>query len=351
MESLEQIILIPAFKPDEKIVILIKRLFSEGFRRVIVVDDGSGERYADIFMRLREMGCIVEQHEKNLGKGAAIKTAFAAAVKKFGRENRYITADADGQHLPEDIRKVAEAMKQNPDTLVLGVRDFGSGNVPIRSLLGNRITSVFFRLVCGRKCPDTQTGLRGIPQGLTDLALSADGTRYEYEMNFLMDAVLKVPFVYVPIKTVYEDDNKESHFRPVSDSLLVYGRFLRFAASSLTGFLVDYSLFRILLEKVFVSTLSTYIFLATAMARICSGIVNFLLNRRWSFHSRQPAGGELIRYLLLFIGQMAASGGLVSALSHTFIPVPAAKIIVDTILFFVSFRIQKDWVFRSRISH
>jgi len=61
-----------------------------------------------------------------------------------------------------------------------------------------------------------------------ELALSEEGSRYEYEMNYLMDAVHFAPVKYVPIETVYEDDNRASHFRPVVDSCRIYSRFLRF---------------------------------------------------------------------------------------------------------------------------
>ena len=86
------------------------------------------------------------------------------------------------------------------------------------------------------------------------------------------------------------------------------------------------------------------IILATIMARVCSGIVNFGLNRRYSFRSRMPVGREIVRYGILFLGQMAASAVLVSMLAYL-LPALLAKVIVDTILFFLSFRIQKNWVF------
>ncbi len=343
MNALETVIIIPAYQPENKMIRLIQELQKTGFERILVVDDGSGPEYAEIFHEAEALGCMVVQYEINQGKGAAIKTALGEAAAKWGKEQGYITADADGQHLPKDILKVAQALVQKPDTLIMGVRDFGGEDVPTRSRFGNRITSVFFRLISGVACPDTQTGLRGIPAPLLELALSEEGERYEYEMNFLMDAVRKAPMDMVPIETVYEEKNRTSHFRPVADSIRVYGRFVRFLLASLAGAVVDCLLFALFtLFLMFAQT--EKIFLATAMARVGSGIVNFLLNRRFSFRSRMPVGGEIFRYMILFLGQMLVSAGLVSLLAYL-LPMLLAKVIVDTILFFLSFRIQKNWVF------
>ncbi len=338
------VVVIPAFKPDKSLIQLLKDLKEIGFERIVVVDDGSGKAYEEIFQKAERLNCYIAVHAENRGKGAALKTGIQKAIDCFGNENSYITADADGQHLPKDIKKVADTLENNPDSLILGTRDFSKGNVPWKSLCGNRITSVFFRLTNGVSCPDTQTGLRGIPSKLEKLALTEEGSRYEYEMNFLTDASKSAPLYFVPIQTVYRDGNKSSHFRPIADSARIYGRFLRFIASSLTGAAVDYLIFSILILLLAMPQ-TEEIFLATVIARIVSGIVNFILNKHRTFHSRMPVGPEAARYLTLFIVQMCASAGLVS-LFTLLLPAAASKLIVDTCLFFISFVIQKNWVFR-----
>ena len=338
------VVLIPSLCPDERLTTLVKSLFSLDFEHIIIIDDGSGDSYENIFRELYRLGCVVETHEKNLGKGAALKTGIRKAIELFGEGNAYITADGDGQHLPGDIRKVADALEKNPDSLILGTRRFDTPCVPWKSRLGNRFTSLFFRLTCGFSCADTQTGLRGIPNSLEKFALEVEGERYEYEMNFLSDAAGNVEFIPVPIETVYEDGNRKSHFRPIVDSARVYGRFLRFAGASLVGALADLSLFYLLFHMIPLPRTGA-VFIATALARICSGIINFLLNRYWSFNSRKPVGGQAVRYGILFLCQMAASAVLVSLLSWAFLPEMAAKVIVDICLFFASYIIQKNWVF------
>ena len=219
---MEIVICIPAYKPDQKLIRLIDDLRSLGFSKIVVTDDGGGQEYAPVFMCAEKRGCVVAHHDYNLGKGAALRTGMEKAVRQFGEEIGVITADADGQHLPHDIAKIAEAMNSHPDRLVLGTRDFSGKTVPVKSALGNRITSAFFKVLTGVTCRDTQTGLRGIPSSLLPLALSTEGDRYDYEMNFLMEAVKRVPLIMIPIETVYENNNEGSHFRTVKDSFLIY---------------------------------------------------------------------------------------------------------------------------------
>lgn len=357
----QHIIVIPSLKPDNRLAQLTADLKEKGFRDIVIVDDGSGPAFQAFFDDCRAQGCTVLVHEQNCGKGAALKTAASYIRAQFGPDADMITADADGQHLPEDILKVARDMEAHPDALVLGSRDFGKGT-PWKSLFGNRITSVFFLLTCGRWVKDTQTGLRGIPASLMELSETEEGDRYEYEMNFLMDACLTHPFHTTTIQTVYFDDNKGSHFHPVRDAARVYARFIRFLVSSVGGFLVDILMFMLFLyllggdASATTTMQNTGVFdmppeavrivIATVLARLCSGIANFLLNKFYTFRSKKKAPGEAVRYGILFVCQMAASACF-TALVNMLLQAPApSKIMVDIVLFFISYRIQRAWVFR-----
>ena len=216
------VIVIPAYKPDERFISLLEDLVRSELTRIVVTDDGSGPEYTSVFIQAEELGCAVVRHEHNLGKGAAIKTGIDKALWEFGPGIGIMTADADGQHLPQDIIRISDSLTSYRDHLILGVRDFSGENVPFRCAFGNRITSALFKFGTGIACSDTQTGLRGIPPKLVPLALRTEGDRYEYEMNFLVEAVKTVPLIMIPIETVYENGNAGSHFRPVRDSLLIY---------------------------------------------------------------------------------------------------------------------------------
>lgn len=344
----KEIILIPSFHPDHRLGELIIGLRREGFHAIIVIDDGSGPDDRAMFKEAESFGCVVAAHKRNLGKGAALKTGIRTAVERFGAGNTYLTVDGDGQHHPSDVRRVADALEQEPGRLVLGIRDFYAEGVPWKSRLGNRVTSALFRLTSGVSCPDTQTGLRGIPACLEELALQEEGERYEYELNFLTDAVKLVPFRFVPIQTLYQDQNRGSHFRPVADSIRVYGKFLRFLTASVLGAAADY-LFFYLFSIMLTLPQTQTIFLATALARVGSCALNFILNRYWSFRSRMQAAGQSVRYAVLAVCQMTVSGGSVSLLARLGLPAMLSKVIADTCLFFVSYNIQKKWVFRKEL--
>jgi putative flippase GtrA len=345
---MNEAIVIPALDPTPAMLKQIRDLFQMDFQHIVIVDDGSSPDKEPLFDKALDMGCIVLHHEKNLGKGQSLKDGIRRASMLWSLP--VITADADGQHLPIDIYRLAREMETYPDALVLGARDFSIENVPFKSRAGNRITSKVFRLATGKSCSDTQTGLRGIPLSLIPLALSEDGSRYEYEMNFLMDAVQIAPLRMLPIETVYENGNAGSHFRPMADSIRIYARPIRFALSSLAGAACDYTIFALalfLLARTASLEQAERVILATVSARLVSGAVNFELNRRWSFKSKNGAAGDLGRYLLLFFSQMAISAVGTAGLSYL-LPAIGAKVIVDVTLFFLSYYIQKNWVFKKK---
>ena len=340
-------ILIPSLDPDDALVSLVSALQQHGITHIVVIDDGSAQQQQ--FDRCTALGCVVVHHLQNRGKGAAIRTGLRTAQQHFSDLAGVVTADGDGQHAVVDIVRIAQAVPQHPDSIVLGTRDFSAAGIPVRSCFGNRFSSLFFRLSAGIPCPDTQTGLRGIPAALFDFALSVSGDRYEYEMNVLFTAAQRqIPLHFIPIQTIYESGNQSSHFRPIRDSARIYAMPLRFAAASLSSFVLDIVLFALFSRLVAVRTAQA-IFFATAAARVCSGIVNFSLNRNWSFSNREDDWkAQGLRYLILFLCQMCASSGLVYLFAYLPLPLTLIKIAVDTGLFCVSYFIQRNWVFRRK---
>ena len=209
---------IPVCDPDvERLAAAVQRL-PEDFTHVVVVDDGSA-RGREAFDVVRGDVDAVLVHEVNRGKGAALRTAFAWVREHLPHAAGVVTVDGDGQHDPEDVRRVAEALAEGPaEGLVLGVRTF-AGNVPFRSKLGNFWTRGLFRLLTGLAVSDTQTGLRGIPSALLPRLLVIPGDRYEYEIRMLADARRHpAPPREVPVRTIYLDGNAASHYRPLRDT-------------------------------------------------------------------------------------------------------------------------------------
>lgn len=342
---MKPIVIIPAFNPDEKLISVVERLYDMGLQTV-VVDDGSLKECAGIFDKLEiRYGCDVCRHFRNMGKGAALKTGLRYATLSYPNASGYITADADGQHTAEDILKLAIALEKNPDSLILGTRAFTGKGIPFKSRWGNRITSFVYFLSTGRRCADTQTGLRGIPEKYRALSLSVPGDRYEYEMNLLLAMRRKkIPFVAVPIDTIYLEGNASSHFNPLRDSAVIYFNILKYSLSSLVSAAADLSLFTLFVHMVFGAG-TEGILAATVTARLASGCMNFGLNKFWVFESRKRSAYEALLYAALFFGQMTLSWLLVASLKQMPLNLTLIKVFVDTGLFFISYAVQKNFIF------
>ncbi len=330
-------VLIPAYQPDEKLVQLVAKLRDKDIT-VVVVDDGGGADYAPIFEQVSQTGAYVLYHTENKGKGAALKTGIAY-LKKQAHVKGIVTADADGQHTPNDICLVMDTMTKHPDVLVIGARAF-SGNVPARSRFGNTLTRGIFRLATGLKVTDTQTGLRGLPRKLFAELTVLEGDRYEYEMNMLLNMERwGIKYMEVPIETVYIEDNKSSHFHPLRDSWLIYGKILKFLTSSLASFVVDYGIF-LLLSAVF----KLDYWLCYVLARAVSSFVNYMINRHIVFANGRKY--SVFKYYLLALTIMVLGSTGVDLLTVVGVSGLLSKFMVDVPLFFVSYTVQRKYIFK-----
>ena len=344
-------VIIPSYKPDDKLIHTLSGILAAGFNDVIVVDDGGGDEYARFFGEAEKLGCTVLHHEVNRGKGAALKTAFSFFAEKRTDYAGAVTADADGQHLPEDIAAVAARMRET-GKVVLGSRDFSDPQVPFKSRYGNRCSALIFRLFIGMKINDTQTGLRAIPREYVHDVMEVKGDRYDYEtrMLFLMKQK-KIPYLEETISTVYIDDNSSSHFRPVLDSLRIYSMILAFAFSSLFSALADNLFYYICLRLISSpGTAPSAHIASTVIARVLSSLINYTLNAKTVFGGKMDRR-TMLRYFILAIAQITVSADLVwhvKTVLQTTSPElqTLIKMLVDTVLFFISFRIQHNWVFQ-----
>lgn len=332
-------VLVPARDPDSSLVPLIVSLLQYGFGAIIVIDDGSSS--GEIFAELQHLDRVhLLRHAINLGKGRALKNGinyFLAGLPDF---DILVTADADGQHTPADIVRVAQAALQYPTRTVLGSRGFVK-DVPLRSRVGNGLTRHIFAFVTGAKLMDTQTGLRAFPRSLLPELIVLEGERYEYEMTVLAHICRtgSKP-LEVPIETVYIDGNRSSHFDPIRDSMRIYFVLARFFFSSIIAAGIDFLGFSLTFAL-------THNVLASVVIGRLSSLVNFALNKKFVFHSRTSVAGALWRYYVLVAAIAALSYGLIWTLTrHLHWNVFAAKVTVDVLLSLVSFSVQRTFVFR-----
>ncbi len=343
-------IVIPSYEPDEKLSGLLKKMKETGFRNIVLVDDGSGGEYTHFFDEAQEVyGCRVLHHAVNQGKGRALKTAFNYCLQEFSDMPGVVTADSDGQHSPECILSCVDMLLAHPDALIMGCRCFEGGDVPARSEFGNKCTRIVMKYLTGITVSDTQTGLRGIPRAFMERLLMVKGERFEFETNMLLETKeRKVPIVEVPIRTIYIEENKTSHFNPIKDSLKIYMIFGKFLFSSLSSSVVDLALFSMFcfLAKGMDWGRFSYISVATVFARVLSALYNYSLNLKVVFQSENSVKTTLPRYALLAAVQMALSAFLVSRLYPLFGGLEVlVKIPVDVLLFFLSFVIQREFVY------
>lgn len=349
-------LVIPAYEPDQKLIALLTQLQHltsrekgsplpvPGNIKVIIVDDGSSARYRPVFDKARLYGTVLT-HDKNLGKGQALKKAFYY-IRNFGSSGIIVTADADGQHCPEDILRMFQACAKNPGALIIGSRAM-AGHVPLKSRLGNAITRHVFSLAAGVRVHDTQSGLRGFTSALLPFMCTVRGDRYEYEMNVLLSGAPRFPIVEIPIKTVYLDGNRSSHFHPVKDAVRIYRHIFTFVAASLVGFIIDYTLYALFITALSPFSMAVRLPAANITARIISASVNYTLNKKYVFHVR----GKILKtgagYFILAAVILALDTTSIAVLNLLGLKnLLAAKILVSLLLFVLSWVIQQRIIFR-----
>lgn len=339
------IALIPAYEPDEHMVRLVRELDTAGFD-IVVVNDGSSRKSAEYFEEIENTARVIG-YPVNHGKGYALRTGFWYIHEHYHGRYTVVTLDADGQHTCEDAVRVCNTASHHAGTLVLGSRAF-AGKVPLRSRLGNKITELVFRLMTGMHIRDTQTGLRACDNELLERLLDVQGSRYEYEMNVLLRCSREqIPVIEVPIRTLYLDGNKSSHFNTVRDSMRIYKQILKFSGSSLICFGIDYLIYMIL--SLVTAGAANSIMIANVGARIVSSSINYTLNRRYVFHSNSSALVSAAQYFMLATGILAGNTFVLHALvenagMNRFL----AKILTEMIFFVISWTVQKMIIFRRK---
>jgi glycosyltransferase involved in cell wall biosynthesis len=206
---LDACVIVPAYdaaKTIAGVIADVRALMPE--LEIIVVDDGSTDRTADI---AKSAGALVVAHAENRGKGCALMTGFEAARGK----RVALTIDADGQHPAAEAKRVLEG-SIDAAALVIGVRDLATAGAPRANQMSNGISNFFLSRFAQRPLKDTQCGLRRYPISET-LALRARGQRYDFEAAVLLRAIWSgLPVVEVPIEVLYPAD-RTTHFHSARD--------------------------------------------------------------------------------------------------------------------------------------
>lgn len=359
MDNKNIVILIPAYNPTEDLIPLSKSLLEKGFQ-VLVINDGSKSETLDIFKKLDSKVIFIE-HPQNMGKGQALKTGFEYIEKNLDVKG-VVTADADGQHILEDIENVAHTLLENNDNLILGSR-LDTSNMPARSKFGNTITRTIFKLAAKVKVFDTQTGLRGVPSKYLKDFQAIEGQRYEYEINMLLYcAKQKIKIQEINIHTVYLNDNKASSFHVIRDSYKIYkcifensdlSTALLYTISSIIAFIIDFVLL-LIFEAIANNSYNVHLalFFAAVGARAISSLFNFFFNRIIVFKSKTNFLSSFVKYYLLVLVVLGINVGFLELFKNVLnFPLTPAKLLVEAILFVSNYIIQKLFIFKNKKSN
>jgi glycosyltransferase involved in cell wall biosynthesis len=205
-----KIVCIPAFNEENTIEDIIKRSFKFA-DKVIVCDDGSSD---STIKKAENSGAIVLKHEKNLGKGKALKSLFDY-VKKLDFDVM-ITIDGDGQFLPEEMKLLSEPIINNQADIVIGNRFLNSKEMPRYRKTGNKILDKITKLASDLPVEDSQSGFRAYSCKAIR-SISVHTTGFGIDSEILIDAVKKnLILSEKPVTVLYDTGFKTSSKDPIS---------------------------------------------------------------------------------------------------------------------------------------
>jgi len=186
----------------------------KGNSKLIVVNDGSTDSTLKILNSYKKE-ILILSYNKNKGKGYALRQGLKKAIE-LGYNNA-ITLDSDGQHFPNDMPKLVQAAIDNPEAVIMGSRNMEQKGVPGKSSFGNKFSNFWFKVETFISLPDTQTGYRLYP--LAPISkMKFYTTKFEFEIEVIVRLAWRgIKFNSVPVKVVYEEENRISHFRPFID--------------------------------------------------------------------------------------------------------------------------------------
>ena len=218
------LVCIPAFNEGKVIDNVIKDClkFSD---KVVVCDDGSIDNTYEV---ADAAGAEVIRHEKNIGKGEALRSLF-----KFACHSNYdtiVTIDGDGQFLPEEIPKLVKNIEENKSDVVVGYRFNNTKDMPEYRKFGNKMLDRMTNMVEELSVRDTQSGFRAYSKKVIeniDFKMKGFGS----DAEILIDATKKgFRISEEKITVIYDTGAKTSTKNPISHTGEVISSLLEITA-------------------------------------------------------------------------------------------------------------------------
>ncbi len=213
--------IVPSYNAGTTLHLLLETLIPYS-PSILVVDDGSQDDTAAIARNFARHGVVLFQHEKNLGKGAALRSGFLWAI-----ENGFdvvVTLDSDLQHAPEDLPGIVEVFEKDGLDMLVGSRTHDNGRMPKLRRFGNRFSSWIATRFCNQSIQDCQCGYRIYRlASCKSVLMNLTSKRFEAETEMLvMGANEKLHIGFAPITVIYpENGPHKSHYRGFWDTSLI----------------------------------------------------------------------------------------------------------------------------------
>jgi len=215
---------IPAYNEEKPIGDVIKKSLNY-VDKVIVCDDGSRDLTST---KAKEANAIVIKHEKNLGKGAALKSLFKYALNV--NADVVVTIDGDGQFLPEEIDKIIKPIIENDYDIVIGNRFDDHKEMPSYRKAGNKMLDKITKMAADLPFTDTQSGFRAYSKkAIESISFTIDG--FGVDSEILIDASKKgLKIIEEKVTVLYNTGEKTSSKDPISHSMSVMASLIELIA-------------------------------------------------------------------------------------------------------------------------
>lgn len=360
-------IVIPSYNPNVSLTMLIDELLLAGFKDIVIVDDGSNlddKKVQMAYAYIRDKSeCTLIHHGANMGKGAALKTGFKHCLLNRPKDTLVITVDDDGQYGAECVKQCLEQYESMYDDVyrehgeppvLLGARKFADSGYKIVKRAVNYLCGFIMKYMCFVNVRDVQTGLRLIPHRYLRDLLKVDGHGFDYDINMLPAMKYRnIPYIEVSIQ-IEQVNGKYADYNPVGDVLRCLGVMIRYVFSSLSATALDVVVFYLLLMMFDSGVLpldkSFGMLYATIIARVISATYNCIVNKKAVFKSDTPMKTIIIRFYIFSLIKAVMSYVMLLGSSYLLgmyadSMTVIIKLVIDLILFFGGYGIQKKWIF------
>ncbi len=195
-------VVVPAFNEEKNIGSVLKLILDEGFKNVVVVDDGSSDDTSKI---AESFNVVLLKHLVNLGKGCSLKTGTLFCLNENAKFIVFI--DSDLQHNPKDLVRFLKVFEEKNVDIVFAYRSFDK-NMPFVFRIGNFFIDFIFKIFFGKTIKDTQNGFKMFKSEIFS-KIEWNSCNYSVETEIAVNTVKnKLNFFQIKIDTVYIDRYK-----------------------------------------------------------------------------------------------------------------------------------------------